>query len=75
LTVRIVDNEGAIEDAVKEIYKAMINKNKTEVQFQYLCSSDFMHVQFLEYLSKYLGLKKAKKVNHVKIDIYIEEKD
>lgn len=75
MTVRIVDNEGAIEDAVKEIYKAMIDKKKTEVKLQYLCSSDFMHVQFLEYLAKYLGLKKAKKVNHVKIDIYIEEKD
>ena len=75
MTVRIIDNEGAIEAAVKEIYKAMTDKKKTEVKLQYLCSSDFMHVQFLEYLAKYLGLKKAKKVSHVKIDIYIEEKD
>lgn len=75
MTVRIVDHEGAIEEAVKEIYKAMIDKKKTEVKLQYLCSSDFMHVQFLEYLAKYLGLKKAKKAKHVKIDIYIEEKD
>lgn len=75
MSVRIIDNEGAIEDAVKEIYKAMTDKKKTEVKLQYLCPSDFMHVQFLEYLAKYLGCKKAKKVNHVKIDIYIEEKD
>lgn len=75
MSIRIIDNEGAIEEAVKEVYRAMIDKKKKEVQLQYLCSSDFMHVQFLEYLAKYLGIKKAKKVSHVKIDIYIEEKD
>lgn len=75
MKIRIIDNEGAIEEAVKEVYKAMVDKKKTEVTLQYLCSSNFMHEQFLGYLAKYLGFKKAKKVSHVKIDIYIEEKD
>ncbi len=73
MKVHIVDNEGAIEEAVKSIHKAMIDKKKTEVTLSFMCPSDFMHTQFLSYLAKYLGAKKAKKVTHVKVDIYIEE--
>ncbi len=72
--VMIVDSEGAIENAVKIIYKSMKDKNKTPVSLQFMCTSDWMHVQFLTYMADYLYKKKAKKVDHVKVDIYIEQK-
>jgi hypothetical protein len=74
LSVRIIDSEGTIEEAVKEVYKAMVNKERAEITLQYLCTTDFIHTQFLKYLAKYIGIKKPKKVTHVKIDIFIEEK-
>jgi hypothetical protein len=73
--VLIVDSEGAIETAVKIVYKAMKDKKKQEVNLQFLCTSEWMHLQFLQYLMSYLAAKKAKKVEHVKIDIYIEQKE
>lgn len=73
--VIIIDCEGAIENGAKIIYKAMKDKNKTQMNFKFLCTSDWMHVQFLNYLIMYLEQKKVKKVDHVKLDIFIEEKD
>lgn len=71
--VIIVDCEGAIEASVKTIYKAMKDKNKTPIQFEFLCSTGFMHEQFIRHMNEYLLVwKKAKKVDHVKINIYIE---
>lgn len=73
--VIIVDCEGAIESGVKIIYKAMKDKEKTEVNLKFMVTSDWMHVQFLTYLLDYLEKKKVKKVSHVKVDIYIEQKE
>ena len=73
--VLIIDSEGAIENGVKIVYKAMKDKNKTPVNLRFMCSSDWMHVQFLTYLLDYLSKKKVKKVEHVKVDIYIEQKE
>lgn len=73
--VILVDSEGAIEHGVKLVYKAMKDKQKTEINFRFMVTSDWMHVQFLTYLCDYLAKKKAKKVSHVKIDIYIEQKE
>lgn len=69
-----MDCEGAIEQGVKIVYKAMKDKKKTPVTLSFLVTTNWMHVQFLNHLLKYLSMKKAKKVDHVKIDIYIEEK-
>lgn len=71
----IVDSEGAIEEGVKSIHKAMCDKQKKQVNLQFFFHTQWMHYQFLEYLSTYLSAKKAKKVNHVKVDLYIEEKE
>lgn len=70
----IIDSEGAIENGVKIIYKSMKDKSKTPVSLKFMCTSDWMHVQFLTYLVEYLRKKKVKKVDHVKVDIYIEQK-
>lgn len=71
----VIDSEGAIENGAKVVCKAMKDKNKTPVNLRFMCTTDWMHVQFLDYLIKYLAYKKAKKVSHVSIDIYIEEKE
>lgn len=73
--VIIIDCEGAIEHCTKIVYKAMKDKKKTPVSFRFLCTSDWMHVQFLNHMLTYLKQKKARKVEHVKLDIYIEEKE
>lgn len=57
------------------VYKAMKDKKKNPVHFQFFLSTQWMNVQFLRYLSDYLRMRKARKVNHVKIDIYVEEKE
>lgn len=69
----IVDCEGAIENSVKIIHKAM--KKKEPVNLRFLVTSNWMHVQFLNHMATYLKHKKAKKVDHVKIEIFIEEED
>jgi hypothetical protein len=71
----MIDCEGAIEEGVRKIHKAMSNKEKKEVTLTFLCTSEWMHLQFLTYMAYYLGAKKAKKVGHVKVDIYIEQKE
>ena len=71
----IIDSEGAIESGVKLVHKAMKDKTKTPVTLVFLCTTDWMHVQFLTYMVDYLAKKKAKKVEHVKVDIYIEQKE
>lgn len=71
----IIDSEGAIEQGVKVIHKAMKDKEKRQVNLRFMCTSDWMHVQFLQYLISYLEMQKAKRVEHVKIDIYIEQKE
>lgn len=71
----MIDSEGAIENGVKLVYKAMIDKKKKPVSLQFFCPTDWMHVQFLNHLGNYLALKKAKKVSHVKLDIYVEQKE
>lgn len=53
----------------------MKDKTKTPVTLVFLCTTDWMHVQFLTYMVDYLAKKKAKKVEHVKVDIYIEQKE
>jgi hypothetical protein len=71
----IVDCEGAIEEVSKIVYKAMIDEKKKKVNFKLLITSDWMHVQFLNYMIDYLQKKKARKVDHVNLDIYIETKE
>jgi hypothetical protein len=71
----VVDCEGAIETAVKMIYKAMKDKKKTPVNLRFMCTSDWLHEQFLDYLVYYLSCKKVKKVSHVNVDIYIETRE
>jgi hypothetical protein len=71
----IICNEGTVEEAVKQIYKAMSNKKKTPVNLVYFCTTNFMNLMFLSHLKDYLQQRKAKKVDHVKVDIYVEEKE
>jgi hypothetical protein len=73
--VIIIDSEGAIETSVKAVYKAMKDKEKTPINFRFMCASNWMHEQFLSYLLDYLRLKKAKRATHVTIDIFIEQHD
>ncbi len=71
--VIMIDCEGAIENAVKAVYKAMKDKDKNPITFEFMCPTDFMHTQFVTQLNEYLIVwKKAKKVSHVKINTYIE---
>jgi hypothetical protein len=71
--VIMIDCEGAIENAVKMVYKAMKDKDKNPITFEFMCPTDFMHTQFVTQLNEYLIVwKKAKKVSHVKINTYIE---
>ena len=53
------------------MYLAMMGEAKAELNF--LCTTPFMYKQTLTYLLWYLEQKKAPKVNHVTVDIYIEE--
>ena len=71
----MIDSEGAIENCTKMVYKAMIDKNKTPISLQFFVPNDWMNLQFLTYLSTYLNQKKAKKVDHVNLDIFVEEKE
>jgi predicted RNA-binding protein with RPS1 domain len=69
----IIDSEGAIEASVKTIYNAMKDKEKKPIEFEFMCPTGFMHTQFVNHLNEYLVTwKKAKKVSHVKINIYLE---
>jgi hypothetical protein len=65
--------EGEIEGAVELVYQAMLGTVPAELNF--LCTTPFMYTQTLSYLIYYLAEKKAPKVKHVTVDIYIVEKD
>jgi hypothetical protein len=69
--VYVVGCEGEIEGAVELVYLAMMGEAKAELNF--LCTTPFMYKQTLTYLLWYLEQKKAPKVKHVTVDIYIEE--
>lgn len=71
--VFIIDCEGAIESAAKQVYKAMMDRKKTKVNLTYFCTTEFMHLMFLRNLAQYLQERKAKKVDHVSIDIFIDQ--
>lgn len=71
----MVDCEGAIEGGVKIVYKAMKDKTKTPVNLRFMCTSDWLREQFLDYMVYYISCKKVKKVSHVNVDIYIETKE
>ena len=70
--VYVVGCEGEIEGAAELVYLAMMGEAKAELNF--LCTTPFMYKQTLTYLIWYLEQKKAPKVKHVTVDIYIEEK-
>jgi hypothetical protein len=53
----------------------MKDKTKTPVNLRFMCTSDWLHEQFLDYMVYYLSCKKAKKVSHVNVDIYIETQE
>ena len=69
--VYVIGCEGEIEGAVELIYLAMLGDVKAELNF--LCTTTFMYTQTLTYMICYLAQKKAPKVKHVTVDIYIEE--
>lgn len=69
--VFVIGCEGEIEAAVELVYQAMMGEAK--VQLNFLCTTSFMHAQTLRYMVWYLKQKNAPKVNHVNIDIFIEE--
>ena len=69
--VYVVGCEGEIEGAAELVYLAMMGEDKAELNF--LCTTPFMYKQTLTYLLWYLEQKKAPKVKHVTVDIYIEE--
>jgi hypothetical protein len=69
--VYVVGCEGEIEGAVELVYLAMMGEAKAELNF--LCTTPFIYKQTLTYLLWYLEQKKAPKVKHVTVDIYIEK--
>jgi len=71
--VTVISSEGDIEQGVKAIYKAMVHKDKPKKSFRYLVPTQFLYNQFLHYLIYYLKAKKAPKVTHITVDIFIEE--
>lgn len=71
--VYVIGCEGEIEGAVELVYRAMIGTAKAELNF--LCTTPFMYTQTLSYLIYYLAEKKAPKVKHVTVDIYINSKE
>lgn len=73
--VVLVNCEGTIEASVVLVYTAMMldPPPKDKVNLRFLCSTPFVHKIFLEFLITYLEAKKAKKVNHVVLDIFVEE--
>lgn len=70
--VYVIGCEGEIEAAAELVYLAMMDEAKAELNF--LCTTSFMYKQTLRYLLWYLEQKKAPKVKHVNVDIFIEEK-
>lgn len=73
--VVLVNCEGAIEASVLLIYNTMMldPPPREKVTLRFLCSTPFVHKTLLEFLIQYLEAKKAKKVNHVVLDIFVEE--
>lgn len=71
--VTLISSEGDIEQGVKLIYKAMVHKDKKKTSLRFLVPTQFMYAQFLHHLLFYLKARKAPKVEHVKVDIFIEE--
>ena len=71
--VTVISSEGDIEQGVKAIYKAMVHKDKAKKSFRYLVPTQFLYNQLLHYLIYYLKAKKAPKVTHITVDIFIEE--
>jgi hypothetical protein len=69
--IYVIGCEGEIEGAVELVYLAMIGEIQAELNF--LCTTKFMYTQTLTYMIWYLAQKKAPKVKHVTVDIYIEE--
>lgn len=69
--VYVIGCEGEIEAAVELVYQAMLGEVKAELNF--MCTTPFMYTQTLTYMVWYLAQKKAPKVKHVTVDIYIEE--
>lgn len=71
--VYVIGCEGEIEGAAELVYESMMGGAKAQLSF--LCTTPFMHTQTLRYLAWYLAQKKAPKVKHVTVDIYIEKEN
>lgn len=71
----IINSEGTMEESIKKVYKAMANTKKTPTRFDFFLTSEFLQKLFVTNLALYLVQKKAKKVKHVQVNIYVEQKE